>query len=301
MKLHQVEAEKTENNTGPIEVKEEQGQLVVTTGSSSVVIDKKTGNINQLTSGGKNLFSTPLRMSFFRAETDSDKGVLILAFDLKPKNTKWRKMSLDEMVKAKSFIISKGTDNVTVECAYKLAGTLHRSYTIHGNGRIVVKNAITPKKEMPKLGMQVELPKAFRSFTWFGMGPHDTYWGRSKSGKVDIHTKDAADDLDLYVKPQEHGIKMDVRWLTLTDSAGNGIRVEARDCLLNTSIWPHTLKDLDVAKHIHELPERDTVTLNIDYLQKGLGDVMIKTPKKYRLLPSTKYEYSFVIEPIEKK
>ena len=35
--------------------------------------------------------------------------------------------------------------------------------------------------------------------------------------------------------------------------------------------WPYTQADLETAKHPHELPRRDTVTLSVDLVQLGLG------------------------------
>jgi hypothetical protein len=42
-----------------------------------------------------------------------------------------------------------------------------------------------------------------------------------------------------------------------------------RGTLLGSSAWPYTQQDLEAATHIHELPRRDTITLNVDYGQRG--------------------------------
>ena len=70
----------------------------------------------------------------------------------------------------------------------------------------------------------------------------------------------------------------------------------------NFSAWNCTQDDLANAEHIHELPERDLVTLNIDLIQMGVGgDVPAGgSPHPEYLLPKGKlYQYGFVLSPIE--
>ena len=61
------------------------------------------------------------------------------------------------------------------------------------------------------------------------------------------------------------------------------------------------MEDLENASHIHELPIRDNITLNIDYKQKGVGGDLPGLPSvhnKYRLHKDRNYMYCFSIEPI---
>ncbi|MHA1132108.1 MAG: hypothetical protein ACTSQQ_15060, partial [Candidatus Helarchaeota archaeon] len=73
--------------------------------------------------------------------------------------------------------------------------------------------------------------------------------------------------------------------------------------LLNFSAWPYTLEDLAQAKHIHELPRQDIITINIDYKQRGIGNSFIwaKPILKYRLKKNEIYRYTFRIQPYNKK
>jgi hypothetical protein len=40
---------------------------------------------------------------------------------------------------------------------------------------------------------------------------------------------------------------------------------------LSVAAWPYTMEDLEKATHIHELPRRETITLNLDHRQMGVG------------------------------
>ncbi len=74
-----------------------------------------------------------------------------------------------------------------------------------------------------------------------------------------------------YIIPQEHGNRTDVRWLALTDGAGEGLLVTA-DRPVSFSAHRFSAEDLTRAQHTHELVRRDEVYLNIDLAQGGLGN-----------------------------
>ena len=71
--------------------------------------------------------------------------------------------------------------------------------------------------------------------------------------------------------------------------------------LLYVSAWPYTMEDLENAHHINELPNRDTITVNLDYKQMGVGgddgwtDNSRPHPK-YRL-GAKPYTYTFRLRP----
>lgn len=154
---------------------------------------------------------------------------------------------------------------------------------------------------MPKFGMQMEMPKDFNQMKWYGRGPHETYWDRKTSGVVDVYSG-LVEELDFnYIRPQENGNKTDVRWMTLQNRDGTGILFQGMP-LLSVSAWPYTQYDLENANHPFTIPNRNTITVNLDYKQMGVGGDNswgAKTHDKY-ILPAKEYEYSFRIRPFDK-
>jgi beta-galactosidase len=78
-----------------------------------------------------------------------------------------------------------------------------------------------------------------------------------------------------YIKPQETGNKEAVRWLALTDAQGRGLLAVGRP-LLSANALPYATDDLYCATqkedfYRYQLPERDTITLDLDLKQRGLG------------------------------
>ncbi len=117
-----------------------------------------------------------------------------------------------------------------------------------------------------------------------------------------MHFLHKTKDFFHYVRPQESNNYTEVRWASFTDSKGEGIQVLGLQPL-SVSAWPYSLEDLSkVRGHIHELPDRDFVTLNIDYKQMGVGGddswSMNAIPHKPFRLPAKAYNYSFLIRPI---
>jgi beta-galactosidase len=174
-------------------------------------------------------------------------------------------------------------------------------YTVYGNGDVVVENRFTPGGElpdMPRFGMQMAMPGEFGIMTWFGRGPHESYWDRKTGAAVGLYSGPVEEQVHEYVRPQETGNKTDVRWVSLTNAEGVGLMAIGMP-LLSVSAWPFTMQDLEDADHIDELPRRDTVTVNIDYKQMGVGgddSWGARTHPEYTL-PAKPYSYSFRLRP----
>jgi beta-galactosidase len=84
----------------------------------------------------------------------------------------------------------------------------------------------------------------------------------------------------------------------LADSNGAGLLAIGMP-LLSISAWPYSMEDLEKAMHIHELPRRDFITVNLDYRQMGVGgddSWGARTHPEYTL-PAQPYRYSFRLTP----
>ncbi len=284
---------KPSGRKGEVTITQDKEEIRLITKSAVYRISKKTGNVEQIEAAGKVWLKTPLRPSFFRAITDSDAGFIGLAMGRTKQVGFWGDLSLDGIGSPKSLKVTK--DGVTVIHEWK-KNYYGRSYRVTEDGGLLVSCVLrTGKKNVPaRFGMQMELDGAYDSFTWFGKGPHDIYWGREYSGMVEIHRK-KVEEQDEHVRPQEHGNKQGVRWLTLTDKEGSGLRVECMNKPVAASAWPYTLRQLQDATHVHELSDHEQTTLNIDGIQNGLGDCFVPCPDRYKIRPETRYQYGFKI------
>ena len=156
--------------------------------------------------------------------------------------------------------------------------------------------------------MQMGIPKEYERITWYGRGPHENYWDRKTSAAVGVYSMSIDQFKQEYIRPQENGNRCDIRWVTFTNKNGMGILIKGMP-LLSISAWPYNMEDLGKATHIHELPHRDIITVNLDYKQKGVGSGLTEsslvhnepTLKKYRLEGKINYNYKFKLKPINKE
>jgi len=177
-------------------------------------------------------------------------------------------------------------------------------YTVYGSGDVVVERSFRPENlklpEMPRFGMQMAVPGAYDTMTWYGRGPHETYEDRKTGAAVGRHSGRVEELIHDYVRPQENGNRTDVRWVTLTDARGDGL-LAAGMPTLSVSAWPYTMEDLEKATHVHELPRRDTITWNLDYRQMGVGGddgwTERARPHGEYTLPVKTYTYRFLLRP----
>ncbi|MCA1946685.1 MAG: beta-galactosidase subunit alpha, partial [Armatimonadetes bacterium] len=73
-----------------------------------------------------------------------------------------------------------------------------------------------------------------------------------------------------YVRPQEYGNRMDVRWARLTNDYGQGVMVVGMPTF-HFSVHPFDLANLSSARHLPDLRESPTLRLYLDLAQMGLG------------------------------
>lgn len=239
-------------------------------------VDKTSGLLTSLMSHDRELLASPLRPDFWRAPTDNDRGN-----KMPEKQALWRtahaswkatQVNLTQPEPGKVEIVVEG-QITAAESAYAL------KWTFLGSGEIRVSSTLTPGKaelpELPRFGMQTTLTPGYNRVTWYGKGPQETYWDR-QDARVGVYSGSVAEQyFASYVKPQESGNKEDVRWIALTDQRGRGL-LAIGEPRLSANAIPYTAEDLFVARdkdnvYPYQLSNRDTVVLNLDWHQRGLG------------------------------
>lgn len=265
----------------------------------SAMFSKSMGALVSYKINDQEMLVEPLVPNFWRVPTDNDNG------NKMPRRLRvWKTAAQEPTVNsAEVGKINDGQVEVRFELTLKAGDSkLALKYQVFSGGEILVHNrftAVGDLPEMPRFGMQMKIPRQFALLRWYGRGPHESYWDRLAGAAIGIYEEVVTAPKHLYVRPQEYGNKTDVRWMTLTNAAGQGLKVTGLP-LLYVSAWPWSMEDLEKAKHPHELPDRDFLTVNIDYKQMGVGgddSWGAQTHREYTL-PAKQYEYSFIIEPI---
>lgn len=260
---------------------------------SRYTVDAATGDLAVLAGpDGANRLDSPLRPNFWRVPTDADLGFLGIVMGKDQELDAWGRLSLGLDPLPADVTAHDGA--LTAVSALPGGGTLTRRYRATAAG-LVVDFCFVGGDSMPRrAGLQAELPAAFDRMAWLGLGPQDTYAGRTFGAAFGRYEKPVAVQ-DEHMRPQEHGSKLGCRALTLTGAGGRGLAVQsAAD--FGAAAWPYTLAELHKARHMAELPATAAhTTLLLDAAQNGLGDAFVKLTDAYKLQPGTPYRMQLVL------
>lgn len=282
------------------------GKMVTVKGDNlEVIVDD--GKIVSYKIEGKELLKAPLMPNYFRALTDNDIDFL----NFTPQWAKfhpfyaWQRAT--HHTSADKTEVIKNKNAVEIHIAFSTAG-LKKSvatYRVYPDGRLYVFHSAVPTKGMLRFGYQMTMDKSMEYITWYGRGPKPTYIDRKLGSKIDLYKSSVTDFEYRYMRPQESSNRCDVRYFTLTDKNGFGIKVDAYyDNPINFSAYHYTTDGLEKATHINDIPYEDITTVNIDHRQLGVGgdlpgQAFVREP--YTMPKGQKQEYSFVITPIGRK
>ena len=282
------------------------GKSVTVKGDNlEVIVDD--GKIVSYKIEGKELLKAPLMPNYFRALTDNDIDFL----NFTPQWAKfhpfyaWQRAT--HRTSADKTEVVKNENAVEIHIAFSTAG-LKKSvatYRVYPDGRLYVFHSAVPTKGMLRFGYQMTMDKSMEYITWYGRGPKPTYIDRKLGSKIDLYKSSVTDFEYRYMRPQESSNRCDVRYFTLTDKNGFGIKVDAYyDNPINFSAYHYTTDGLEKATHINDIPYENITTVNIDHRQLGVGgdlpgQAFVREP--YTMPKGQKQEYSFVITPIGRK
>ncbi|MER8061665.1 MULTISPECIES: glycoside hydrolase family 2 TIM barrel-domain containing protein [unclassified Streptomyces] len=241
---------------------------------------------------------TGLRLDVWRAPTDNDEGA---AWQHDPRcGPLWRRLGLHRM-RHRLDAVEAGGDTLTVRTRVAPAGTelgLSTVYRWTADGdRLRLAVRVVPEGDwtlpLPRLGIRYGLRAASTDrVRWFGGGPGEAY-PDTKSAAMLGRWESTVEDLQTpYVRPQENGARIDVRWAEL-----GGLRVEGDPVFLLTARrW--TTEQLDAATHRTGLAPGDTVWVTLDHAQHGIGSQSCGPgPLPQYRLRAEPAEFSFVFSP----
>ena len=280
------------------------------------------------------------QLTFWRAPTDNDKPFAARI---------WRDHGLHMMTQqVRSVKYQHREDNSSFELIVKswIAPPVFAwgfetttTYTIPEQGRLVIQVQAVPKGTnqpdiLPRVGLEVTLPKDCNTATWFGLGPGQSYRDMKEAGRVGIWGRGVDDMMFNYEMPQENGNRTETRWVKVTNENGHGIKatlqrgqgeemsvprtldsvstkrpssplneweiipqVNDRRNGFDFAVSKYTAADLDQARHPHELKGSEGIVFRIDDDHHGLGSAACgpDTLEKYQLKMRT-FDFTVTLE-----
>ncbi|MEI6519365.1 MAG: glycoside hydrolase family 2 TIM barrel-domain containing protein [bacterium] len=238
----------------------------------SVIVDKALGVMSGFEFNGAQLIEKGPKFNGWRAYTDNDVHHA----------NKWREVGLNKLqhriVKTELISVSDAAVKFEVESVIGAPAKMpvfncKYQYTVYGSGDVVIEMLTSPLRELPhlaRIGMQLWMPDGYNKMTWYGRGPHESYPDKHESARIGLFSGTVDEQFENYVRPQENGNKMDVRWTTITDIRGFGLMAMGMPTM-NVSAHHYSTEDLDAAQHTYDLKKRPNTILNLDYRQGGIG------------------------------
>ncbi|MFC8343891.1 glycoside hydrolase family 2 TIM barrel-domain containing protein [Streptomyces sp. NPDC057280] len=258
--------------------------------------DARTGTLMSI--GGVSVEG--LRLDVWRAPTDNDEGtdwvsgVQYAAL--------WRTLGLHRM-RHRLDAVELTDDALTVRTRVAPAArevglaTVYR-WTSDGS-RLKLTVSVAPegdwKVPLPRLGIRFGLAKA-DAVTWFGGGPGEAYPDTRAASRIGRWTSSVDGLQTPYLRPQENGARGEVRWAQL-----GGLRIEGDpEFAFSARRW--TNEQLETASHLTDLKPGNTVWVNLDHGQNGIGTGSCGPgPLPQHQLTAAPAEFSFVFSADEQE
>jgi len=287
------------------------GSATITGAQFSASFSRAEGTLSSLKYDGHEILaagaaSGPV-LQLFRAPTDNDKGFgKWLARD-------WRDAGLTNLTRlVNSFVVHQVNSNsvqiVTSATSRTIEGSVESKtvWTIHGDGTVEMDSQFMPAGKLPllpRVGVVCPLASDLEQVRWYGRGPWENYADRKESAFVGVWSSSVSDQCVPYVRPQENGNKEGVRWLTLTDASGRGVKISTLEMPFSFSALHYTANDLATARHNVDLKARPETILSLDARMSGLGNSSCGPGvlEKYTVPPTQTYRLHVCFQPYDQK
>ena len=280
--------------------------LIVNGGQFRIEFSRRSGYMVKYAVDGQELIKEgrALTPNFWRAPTDNDFGAGIQRHYAAWKYPMMKLTALEQRVENQQVVVEAAYDMPSVSAKLKL------TYVINQAGEVKVTQKMTAEKGKKvaglfRFGMQLPMPRSFETIEYYGRGPIENYSDRKYSADLGLYRQSVSEQFYPYIRPQETGTKSDIRWWTMLEPSGCGVRVVA-EAPFSASALHYTIESLDEGwekqqGHSPEVEEADLTNLCIDKVQMGLGCVNSwgAWPRSEHILPYKDYEFTFILSPVK--
>lgn len=307
---HVVEARMPEirRDEAPAQVTRDGGLIRAQFRSGYAIFSAATGYLKEYTAGGKNLINpNPINrfgqgsyVNLFRAPLDNDMYI----------KKQWEKAGYPNYTVSPAQVQIDGGritfTNILRSGKKKLMRTV-TEYTVSADGGIDVRvsaAALGGKLPvLPRFGLCLEMPAAYENVFYYGRGERENYPDMLDYAPVGEYSNTVTGMHEDYIRPQENGIRCDVRFAEVSDAAGDGIRITAVDRPFCFTAAHYTSDQLSKWAHREDVTQYDATVLSIDGYMLGTGSNSCgpMTLDAYQFVPKKRKEISFCfhISPIE--
>lgn len=270
--------------------------------------------------GGRELLKKMPMPTLWRAPVDND-----VACGMPITYGKWKLASEYAHSKwGQEFGLEKIGEKVKISFVYELGepslGKVDVAYIVAPCGTIEVNMHYDIPEgagDAPEFGMQFKMDADYDRVTFFGDGPDECYEDRRSGAVPGEYHFNVNDNLTPYLRPQECGLRTNVRYARVTDKKGHGFvfaspvqkavcQAGAEDAVreprfMALSVLPNTAAELENAGHPNELPSPCYTVVKPLLMQMGIaGDDTwgAKVHPEFRLPEKGSLDFTFYMKGI---
>ena len=252
--------------------------------------------------GARELLRGIPKPNFWHAPTDNENG-----WGMPAQDGLWLLASRYATPAENGPVFVEHEHTVEVRYTYLLpaspAAECEVAYVLDGDGRVGVTLTLRPGDglpDAPEFGLLMEVDGDLEHLAWYGEGPEESYVDRRLGAKLGVYRGLVSEQLTPYVRPQEAGNHSGVRWATVTDARGWGLRVECAD-EMDFSALPWTPFEIENAKHPVDLPPIQRTVLRPALMRRGVaGDQSwgAQPHPEYRLPEGQELVFEFAFQGV---
>jgi beta-galactosidase len=279
----------------------------------SLLVDRHTGLIENYEFRGVKLLERGPRPDFWRSPTNNDRGAWKV-FQAKAKTdrsldiTYWKDagplwhvdgVQVERVNDAEVRVtVSGGLPNSTARYSIR--------YLVQGSGDVIVECSYLPGAEnlamLPRFGTELLAAPGLETLTWYGRGPKETMPDRAFE-RIGVYQSTVDREWVEYMRPQENGNKVDVRWVALTNPQGIGLLAVGAQPL-SVAARHYSKEEVERSAYTFQMVRQPEIFLNLDMKQMGAGGIDSWSPKaypmeQYRLPAAVERDYRYRLTPVD--
>jgi len=265
-------------------------ELPKTNGKASAIdieVNEHTGEITSIKADGREVLCTPIHFNITRY-VDNDRDL----------TAHWLGRCRLDACKPHIFSCKKDGNSYELEGALAAnclmpAAEFKLNYQVSGNEltATVEYKLADYVNRFPRFGIEFGVDKAYKSFSYVGFGPTESYADKHVACEYGYYESTAEENYDRnYVRPQESGSHHACRYMAVKD-----LFSVTAETPFSCSVNPYTTKQLRETLHSFELEENDFVNVCIDLAMRGVGSKSCgpDLPPEYEIPKTYKNTFTF--------
>ncbi len=277
-------------------------EIKVTAGDAVYTVNRSSGLITSINASGRELLSSPMRPTVWRAPTDNDRYI----------KKDWMAMGYDRAAAFCHYVKLVGSDeNPQIETRLSLGAPAREvildakvTYSFSAEAGVKIDMDVNVNESaihLPRFGVEFLMPEDTEKLKYFGRGDLESYIDKRHASKMGVYSSSICEHFEHYVRPQENMAHTDTKWTMVYSYAGHGLLAAktsgGEDISFNASHY--TPGQLTETAHDFELVPMKETCVNIDFRQAGIGSHScgFPLPKEF-CLDEKEFKFSFRLVPV---